>query len=121
MDSCILRRKFLQDCLEEQVLPRAAPKHLHNDASPFSKSARIYLEEQCKDLQNNIDELNSKTNYTELTRELTQRLNREKMKQSTSQKRELSRRCKRSPWNVGRTDLIRNISNRELTATEKQA
>ncbi|KAK3895733.1 hypothetical protein Pcinc_000656 [Petrolisthes cinctipes] len=68
LDSCTLRRRFLLDCLEEQVLPRTAPKQLKSNSSPSSNSARIYLEEICADLQDKVDELtNTMTDITVLS------------------------------------------------------
>ncbi|XP_076055388.1 uncharacterized protein LOC143033780 [Oratosquilla oratoria] len=35
LDRCVLQRKFLQDCLEEKVLPKSAPKQLVSENNPF--------------------------------------------------------------------------------------
>ena len=48
--SCINRRRFLRSCLEEQVLPRSAPKQLSDNINPFTESARKYLQEACENL-----------------------------------------------------------------------
>ena len=60
MDSIYDRNKFLLDCIQEQVLPRSAPKHLHHPQKPFSNSAREYLLEARTTLEYEAEEIKSK-------------------------------------------------------------
>ena len=48
------RLTFLKKCINENVLPRSAPPHLRHDFLPFTESARVYLEEGCDKLREEI-------------------------------------------------------------------
>ena len=54
------RDGFLRDCIEEQVLPRSAPKHLLQQHKPFSNTAREYLKEARETLKHETDEVRSR-------------------------------------------------------------
>ena len=77
ISSCELRRRFLRDCQEEQVLPSCGPKHLLTGGKVFSESARIYLDEACEELSNRIEELKNETSETVIPGHLMRRLSRE--------------------------------------------
>ncbi|XP_076065238.1 uncharacterized protein LOC143039251 [Oratosquilla oratoria] len=119
--SYTLRGRFLMDCLEEQVLPESAPRQLRSDKHPFTESARVYLEEACKNLEDKVNELHHDIDSLALPGWLSRKLAKEYTVQSVKLKRELARLCEVSDWNiVGRLDLVLNLSDRRLSSTEKQ-
>ncbi|XP_076066117.1 uncharacterized protein LOC143039760 [Oratosquilla oratoria] len=122
INSCILRRRFLQDCIDEKVLPREAPKQLRKEGVPFSNSAEMFLSEACEDLSNEVENLRASTSQVRLPSFLLRKLDTEKSVQSVRLKKKLELLCEQSDWNeVGNADLIVNLSNRQLSDTEKQA
>ena len=45
-----LQKWFLQECIEEQVLPKTFPRNLRSDKHPFTEKARVELEKVVKEL-----------------------------------------------------------------------
>ncbi|XP_076065250.1 uncharacterized protein LOC143039261 [Oratosquilla oratoria] len=116
------RRAFLLDCIAEQVVPKSTPQHLRCDTTPFSRSARIYLEESCKQLQYGVEEIKYNLQHTHLPNHLVTRLKEENTAQKMRLQRKLQVLCASSEWRkVGRPDLINNMSTRPLTDTETEA
>ncbi|XP_076037629.1 uncharacterized protein LOC143023045 [Oratosquilla oratoria] len=119
---CINRRRFLLECIEEHVLPRSTPKQLTNSEKPFSESARAYLEDSCEVLSNKISELLSEIKGIPLPNNLSSELKRESDEQRENLNRKLTLLCENSRWKtVGRSDIITNLSSKQLTDTEKEA
>ncbi|XP_076062448.1 uncharacterized protein LOC143037780 [Oratosquilla oratoria] len=122
IDSCILRRRFLERCIEEKVIPKETPIQIKQKEVPFSDCAKFYLLEACEDLRNTVDDLRSYISGTNLPRCLLQRLEREHSEQSVRLEEKLAHLCDSSDWNkVEREDLIVNLSDHTLTDTEKQS
>ena len=113
---------FLQRCIEEQVLPRSAPRQLQHKYKPFSEAARTYLAEASQDLNYRIEELQSKASCRPLPRHLDQKLHLNIEKHKANLQRKLHALYDKSKWTeVGRLDLITNLSSRNLSKTEKAA
>ena len=116
------RIHFLKECLEEQVLPKSAPKQLRSDEHPFSASARSYVEEGIQNLQNRLIVLKDGSGVTQLPSDLVRELNLQSFKHRELLKCKLTRLCDASSWkNAGNDDLINNLSSYELPATEREA
>ena len=116
------RIHFLKECLEEQVLPKSAPKQLRSDEHPFSASARSYIEEGIQNLQNRLIVLKDGSGVTQLPSDLVRELNLQSFKHRELLKCKLARLCDASSWkNAGNKELINNLSSYELTTTEREA
>ena len=112
---------FLKNCIEEQVLPRSAPRQIHSQAHPFTNAARAYLEDGVNTLHNKATVLKSRCRQ-HLPGHLVERLqhNAETHRQQLENK--LSRLCTSSSWKTaGNTGLITNLSNRPLRQVETEA
>ena len=115
------RIAFLEDCLDEQVLPRSAPSALLSDEHPFTDAARAYLEEGIKSLRHRLVVLKSRFGE-QLPRDLAERLLQGSAKHRANLQNKLARLCSSSKWqNAGNPDLINNMSGRALTDIEIQA
>lgn len=118
----INRRKFSLDCVEEQVIPKCAPKQLKCNTKPFSKSARTYLEECCVSLEYKIQELRDSQLNIQLSDRLKEKLHRQTIIHKNKLQQKLHILCAQSPWkSSGKADLITNLSSRILSDTEKEA
>ncbi|XP_076036062.1 uncharacterized protein LOC143022012 [Oratosquilla oratoria] len=103
------------------VLPRSAPKQLTNKENPFTDSARAYLKDACSDLSNSIDELRGSAARFTLSSHLVTKLHNEYGAQELKLKKKLLGLCSNSMWNnIGRTNLITNLSDIHLSKTETQ-
>ena len=71
------RTEFLRNCLEEQILPISAPHQLRSDDHPFTTSARAYLEDAIKNLQNRSTVLDNRSTDVTLPEHLKNRLRAE--------------------------------------------
>ena len=112
---------FLKNCLEEQVLPRSAPRQLHSDEHPFTNAARAYLEDSVKTLCNKETILESQFRQP-LPRHLEERLQRIAGSHRKQLQDKLSRLCATSSWrSAGNTGLITNLSSRALSQDETEA
>ncbi|XP_045107741.1 uncharacterized protein LOC123502642 [Portunus trituberculatus] len=122
LSSYILRRGFIRDCLEEQVLPKSAPKQLTSKNVPFSDSARAYLREALNTLTDEINALRESGSTDSLPLRLKRKLREEERQQREKLTRKLKELCSHSKWNnAGRLDIIQNLSNTPLNETEMQA
>ena len=114
------RDKFLQSCIEEQVLPRSAPPHLHHQNKPFSNTAREYLREARETLRYEAEEIKSEIQQLHLPHSMVQKIKEEDQKQKEKLSKKLDRLCRDSRWkNIGREDLITNLSSPTLTQTQE--
>ncbi|KAK3859898.1 hypothetical protein Pcinc_034017, partial [Petrolisthes cinctipes] len=95
---CWNRRKFLQDCLEELVLPKTAPKQLRNDDNPLTEAGRKYLLEECEKLTLNIYELFDLKKSVSLSRHQIRKLAKDSEKQKEKLHRKLRSLCENSAW-----------------------
>ena len=112
---------FLNNCIEEQVLPRSAPRQLHSQEHPFTKSARAYLEDGVNTLRNKATVLESRSQQA-LPRHLDERLHHSARRHRQQLDDKLSRLCASSPWKTaGNTGLITNLSSRPLSQVETEA
>ena len=108
-----------QHCLAEKVLPRSAPVHLRSSETPFSESARIYLEEACENLTHRYHELTNSAVDVVLPQRLIVKLEKEDNEQKIRLQSKLEHLCENSEWKkVGKPNLITNLSDRQLTNTE---
>ena len=115
------RIHFLEDCLEEQVLPRSAPKALFSNDHPFTDTARAYLEDGIKSLKNSAIILKSRFGE-QLPQRLQESLLQGSNKHKESLQSKLVKLCSDSAWqHAGKTSLINNMSKRKLTDVEIQA
>ena len=122
MSSCFNRLKFLKDCLAEQVFAYSAPTAMKNGSKPFSDTARVYLEEACSEIKDNIYVLKDQRRGIKLTRRHETKLKRLNEDQPNRLKRKLDKLCYTSKWKeVGNVDLVQNLSTRELSQYEKEA
>ena len=116
------RDKFLLSCIEEQVLPRSAPPHLHHSDKPFSNTAREYLREARETLRYEAEEIKSQLQHVHLPHNMVQKIKEEDRKQKDKLNKKLEHLCRDSRWNnIGREDLITNLSSHTLTQTQKEA
>ena len=122
LTSNLNRLKFLQDCLDEQVLPKSAPSTLKNNVKPFSDTARAYLEDACSELKNKIYILNDERKGIRLTTHHEELLTRQNKEQRQRLARKLVDICHLSSWKeAGNVDLVTNLSSRSLSDNEKEA
>ena len=113
---------FLKQCIDEQVLPKSAPRHLYNDNVPFTKSARLYLEEACEKLRDEIVMIQDKRKGTPITAQQKDELKRMNEKQTLRLGTKLKALCQNSMWKTaGRSDIVTNLSSRELSEDEREA
>lgn len=113
---------FLKKCINEKVLPNSAPPHLRNDDMPFTKAARAYLEEACSNLRNQLTLKREDLKGVKLNAQQTECLKKFNTQQQQKLDRKLDSLCRNSKWtSAGRTDLINNMSKRNLTIYEKEA
>ena len=116
------RIEFLQRCKEEQVLPASAPAQLRSKEHPFTRAARVYLEDAIASLQDNDTVLKNRTPNTELPAHLKNRLKAESFEHRANLQKKLDKLCQSSDWNkAGNSSLITNLSDRDLTPTETAA
>ena len=116
------RLKFLNDCLLEQVLPRSAPHYLKTKEHPFGASARLYLEEACKEVKESIYILRDDLMGVPLSNTLRTKLKKFNDDQRARLNRKLKKLCECSPWReAGSADIITNLSTRVLNNDEKEA
>ncbi|XP_076057217.1 uncharacterized protein LOC143034752 [Oratosquilla oratoria] len=121
IDSHINRRHFLRECIEEKVLPKSTPVQLSDNHTPFSDSAKKYLEESCEKLTNAIYELKGKSNKVHLPHHMITSLKTINNKQKEKLKQKLDILYEKSNWkDMGRQDLITNLSKKTLTNTERE-
>ena len=113
------RDRFLQDCIEEQVLPRSAPQHLQQNNKPFSNTAREYLKEAREQLKHEAEDIKSKLHNIHLPHSIIERLKKEDRDKKEKLHSKLDHLCNNSRWrNIGREDLITNLSSHTLTQTQ---
>ncbi|XP_076056373.1 uncharacterized protein LOC143034326 [Oratosquilla oratoria] len=116
------RDRFLKDCLEEQVLPRSAPKHLHHPHKPFSNTAREYLKEARETLRNEESMIRSRLKKDHIPHGLVLKIKEEDRIQKAKLQMKLEHLCNNSRWKeVGRHELITNLSSLRLTKTQEEA
>ena len=103
------RINFLEDCLEEQVLPRSAPSALYSNEHPFTDAARAYLKDGIKDLKHRATVLRSRFGE-DLTHQLKTRLLHGSVKHKETIQNKLNQICSSSEWrHAGNAELINNI------------
>ena len=112
---------FIDECIQEQVLPSSAPRQLQSDEHPFTKAARAYLEDGKNSLINRTIMLKNRFER-QLPHHLNERLRRNSEKHQKQLKEKLHRLCLNSTWkDAGNKKLISNLSSRILNETEKEA
>ncbi|XP_076035385.1 uncharacterized protein LOC143021660 [Oratosquilla oratoria] len=115
------RDKFLKDCLEEQVLPRSAPKHLHHPHKPFSNTAREYLKEARETLRNEENMIRSRLKKNYIPHGLVLKIKEEDRIHKAKLQMKLEHLCSNSRWKeVGRHELITNLSSLRLTKIQEE-
>ena len=120
------RIHFLNECLEEQVVPISAPKHLKEGDIPFKSSAREWIREGIEKLKNDLelDKHQMKTCHLEgerLPERIHRKLREEDTRDRQKKRRRLEARMNDSKWRtVGREDIVTNLSDKVLTGTEKE-
>ena len=116
------RLAFLLDCLHEQVLPRSAPKQLKKNTHPFPESARAYLEDAVRSLQDHRNVLQSRLAGVHLPHHMVEMLRQQDATHRAHLQALVTQLCEESPWRkVGNRDLITNLSNRDLSGIETEA
>ena len=116
------RKNFLQECIEEQVLPSSAPKQFRQDLHSFKESACLFLQETCREHGYKVAQLQSELLGIRLSPRDEARLQQASTRQKAHLKQKIQRLCEQSPWNsAGRVDLVTNISSKPLSNTELQA
>ena len=116
------RLYFLKQCIAEQVLPKSAPRYLRDNDVPFTKSARIYLEDACKKLKDEIVILQDEREGVPISAQQQEELKKANEKQRISLSNKLAALCRNSPWKTaGRSELITNLSSRQLSENEVEA
>ena len=104
------RIEFLQRCKEEQVLPASAPAQLRSKEHPFTRAARVYLEDAIASLQDNDTVLKNRTPNTELPAHLKNRLKTESFEHRANLQKKLDKLCQSSDWNkAGNSSLITRV------------
>ena len=113
---------FLKKCINEKVLPKSAPSHLRNDISPFTESARAYLEEACSKLRDEITLKRENLKGMTLNAHQHEELKKLSAQQQLNLDRKLDWLCRNSKWATsGRSDIITNLSSRTLSTYEQEA
>ena len=117
------RRWFLQQCIDEQVLPKTAPKQLKElEHHPFPASARAYLTEAKDSVSGQIEVLSSNLQGIHLPHNLVSKLKQCNQWHNDSLQRNLASCCSNSAWSrVGCNSLVTNISSKVLSETQHQA
>ncbi|XP_076061529.1 uncharacterized protein LOC143037282 [Oratosquilla oratoria] len=116
------RINFLQDCLEEQVIPKSAPIHLQGGHLPFSKTARSYLLEAKETLLYEAEDYKGQLRHIQLPNHLLEKLSRSNQQQQANLQHKLSQLCNTSKWNnIGKHHLLNNLSSYTLTPSQSQA
>ena len=127
IDSKNRRIHFLKDCLAEQVVPPSAPKHLKDGDLPFKTSASAWIQESIQDLTNELEihkrDKASLTNAgVRLPHSAHQELQRQDQKGRRASERKLRNAINKSTWRtMGRDDIVTNLSDRPLSAVEREA
>ena len=119
-DRLLAWKNFLNECIHEQVIPKSFPRHVKSSEHPFPESARADLVEA---IARNEDELSLiPDNDGSIPARLHKRNEAEAKKHQAHLRKKLSRLCEESRWhNVGREDIVTNISNVDLTRDQKSA
>lgn len=108
--------------MDEQVLPRSAPKQLRNGEKPFTDSAAAYLREGYSNLTNRICELEDARENVDLPPHLMERLGSENSAVKVKLQGKLKCLCDNSEWRkMGRPDIVLNLSNYQLGRIEEEA
>ena len=106
---------------KEQVLPRSAPRQLHSKQHPFTNAATAYLEDGVNILQNKATTLQGGFRQR-LPHYLENQLQRKAERHRQQLQDKLSCLCASSPWKTaGNTDLITNLSSRQLSQVKTEA
>ncbi|XP_076044806.1 uncharacterized protein LOC143027405 [Oratosquilla oratoria] len=122
ISKCVTQLKFLRRCIEEQVLPKSAPKQLRSELVPFSESARMYLEEACEVLSYKIIEFKEQCRPFCLSRRQHEKLDNFTESQVNRFQRKLEELCDESEWkNAGKPGIVNNLSSKQLSKSEKEA
>lgn len=118
---CKLQVNFLQNCLEEKVLPRSAPAQLRDKTIPFTSVARDYLKNAIITLKEKIEYLRLTTITAKLSHKQTDQLKRTEYNEKKRLDAKLRRLCDRSSWKtVGNSSLITNLSSKHLTKYQRE-
>ena len=113
---------FLKQCIAEQVLPKSAPRHLHDNNIPFTNAARMYLLEACQNLKDELVLLQEKRKGISISRKQMNELKGLNEKQRASLNNKLVMLCRGSMWRAaGRSDIVTNLSAHELSENEREA
>ena len=121
------RIHFLNECIEEKVVPPSAPKHLKDGPLPFKPSAKTWIKENIRDLKNKLEvDLHKKKSLTTEGIRLPDYIQRQLQKADEDGQRSLERKLEQainnSKWRtIGRHDIYVNLSDRILTDVEKEA
>ena len=89
----IERTEFLRNCLDEQIPPTSAPHQLRADDHPFTTSARAYLEDATKNLQNRTTVLDNRSTDATLPEHLKHRLRAESARHKANPQRKVDSLC----------------------------
>lgn len=116
-----LTRRFLRDCINEQVIPKSFPGHLRSGPHPFPGSARTALLEAIQDLNHKIHEF-TEDHHQLLSDVESVRLTGELRRHRSHLRSKLRSLCNQSLWHhVGREDLIDNRSGLFLKRDQMSA
>ena len=89
---------------------------------PFTNSARVYVEEACSTLRDDLILKREELKGIAISSENKQELKRLNEEQNVRLNRKLKGLCSDSKWSeVGRSGIITNLSSRDLTDNQKQA
>jgi len=117
--SLVNRRNFVTDCIEEQVIPKSAPKKFKKLMHPFPACVKEFLQEERCDLFWKIECLKRK--ICGLGENLRKRLEKFDYKQKASLKAKLNSLCEHSDWKkVGNTRLVLNLMRSPISREQLQ-
>ena len=128
------RSHFLSRCIEEKVIPRCTPFHPKLSEHIFPEYIQLYLKNSIDELKHQHSSTLEQTKIlrTQLYNEnilspgLETRIKRNIQDKNDSQAKlldqKLSTLCRESKWkDIGRPELVTNISTHQLTDTELEA
>ena len=116
-----LQKWFLQECIEEQVLPKTFPRNLRSDEHPFTEKARVELEKAVRELEEKVKKAEERTPPKLKEREKAE-IEAKLAKKERSLRNKLRLLCENSNWHtIGRRELVHNLSNVDLTKDQLSA
>ena len=128
------RHQFILDCIKEKVVPNCSKHILKNSHRIFPTYAQYFLQSIANNLK--LDELakfeearlahasliTDKLLDSRTKSRIKRRIKTSNQTQLKSHQQKLHSLCTRSPWkNIGRKDLVLNLSNTSLNPIEEEA